>query len=376
MSDSQPLVLSAGHGLNLERAESFVAELGKVPTLGGEVEIDLQDCAHVDVGSGWRVGNALRRSRENFYLRVRIPDPRGYSGWWFQHFTRSGLGMAIARYADAIFVGREEITKQFRLYYDTPRLVGTPLPGFEKYLWQAENFCLVNSLENGVMNPDDVGEFGAVILKLLQKVSFDEAAYRKEDIQQLFDLVFQSVQNVYDHASKKPLPSETPILSYISLRYYRGINPPKSKTSELSTYLESLRSQPARYEFTGFIELVVNDDGAGIAARHSLDPNIYWGNIEYESEVLVRALQAGQSVKLRSKDALVRGDPGYGTSRIEAALKSLEAFALLRTGRLALVLDPLKSSSFTLIDSSYGYMPGTTLQIVLPCRRRVLWSDT
>lgn len=372
---AEQLNLSSGHGLNLERAEALVANLGNDPALRGSVDIDLAHCRHIDVGAGWRLGNALRRPGKNCRLRVAVPDPGDFHGYWFQNFTRSGLGFAISRYANVIIAEDQDVTARIKQYYASGSSRTKVADGLEGHLWDAQNFCMVTSLDRGIFSSEEVGDFSSVVLQLLRRVSFEPEAYAKEDISCLLDLLFQSVQNVYDHASKKPLAPKVNIFSYLSMRYYRQIDHAKSETQEFTGYLDGLRSMPLSYDFVGFIEFVVNDDGVGMAARHSQSQDIYWGSIDQEAEAIGSALAAGNSVKPLSRDARIRGDSGFGMSRIEAALIRLRAFASLRTGRLEICLDPFRSKSFSLKTIPLGYMPGTTLQVILPCRKNVLWSS-
>jgi hypothetical protein len=370
---SESLRLDAGHGLNLERAEIFVAELAATPVLSRNIDLVLSNCRNVDVGAGWRLGNALRRARPHSHLSVTVPNDNFSSSWWFRNFTRSGLGFSLARYADVVKADDKTITNALRDYYFADRTKSSTTD-LARFSWNAPNFVLVHSLDTGVIDPDDIGNFTDTLLLSLPRVGFDPSAYEPAHQQQLFDLLFQSVQNVYDHASKAPLPADIGIFSYLSLRHYKEIENPKAKTPEFSEYLQMVESLPPSYERDGYIEVVINDDGVGMAARQSLNASIYWEDIDAESFAFTTALQAGQSVKPRSQDCLIRGDPGYGTPKIEAALKELLAFGLLRTGRLYYYLDPFKLNGFARGPHSLGCMPGTTLQIILPCRKRTLWS--
>ncbi|MGI8413750.1 MAG: hypothetical protein ACR2QA_14930, partial [Solirubrobacteraceae bacterium] len=55
--------------------------------------LDLSSCRNVEPGAGHRLGAALRRLATG-HLTVLVPDPDGFSGQWFQTFTRSGIGLA------------------------------------------------------------------------------------------------------------------------------------------------------------------------------------------------------------------------------------------------------------------------------------------
>src|ERR1051326_2002324 len=213
MSKQPRYQLSAGHGLNLERAEAFVESLGRDSELAGQIQIDLGACRHVDIGAGWRLGNALRRTKNNCHLTFLVPPIKDFSGLWFQNFTRSGLGLAIATYADSVFSGAQNITSDLRKYYSSPKVIDEPVAGLQEFLWAAPNFCMVTSLHEGVLDPNESGEFYLLLHKLLRYVSFDVDVYPEDDLKCLIDMLFQSVQNVYDHAARRPLTSEINVTS-------------------------------------------------------------------------------------------------------------------------------------------------------------------
>ena len=90
---------------------------------------------------------------------------------------------------------------------------------------------------------------------------------------------------------------------------------------------------------TDFVQVCVNDDGVGVAARQSQDLDIYQGPLEAEETAVRDALKTNSSVKLRAQDCRVRGISGFGYTYIESCLRSLRALAVLRTGRLLAFLD-------------------------------------
>jgi hypothetical protein len=117
-----------------------------------------------------------------------------------------------------------------------------------------------------------------------------------------------------------------------------------------------------------YIEICVNDDGVGIAARQSQNSSIYWGPKAPEHQAVRDALTAHSSVKLRTQDCRVRGVPGQGYTYIDACLRALKGFAIIRTGRLMAVLDGTQEAGpgFELLAGSQGYMPGTALSVLIP----------
>jgi hypothetical protein len=180
-------------------------------------------------------------------------------------------------------------------------------------------------------------------------------------------LSFESIENVYDHAARKPLPKGAKVLSYFLLGYYKSVRGHPDPNGRLQGYDERLASLTSRSR-TDFIQVCVNDDGVGMAARQSQDPDIYRGAIEEEKAAVREALTTNSSVKLKTQDCRVRGVSGFGYTYIESSLRSLRALAVLRTGRLLAFLDGTEESGrgFDLVAGILGYMPGTTLDVLIP----------
>src|SRR5262249_41286650 len=103
--------------------------------------------------------------------------------------------------------------------------------------------------------------------------------------------------------------------------------------------------------------------------------SVYFGDIAKELNSLREALEDGSSVKLKTRDAAVRGSPGFGTTKIAAGLHALGAFAVLRTGRVLAYFDSTaEESAFVVHDTRLGYFPGTVLQVVFPRRVARVWD--
>jgi hypothetical protein len=132
---------------------------------------------------------------------------------------------------------------------------------------------------------------------------------------------------------------------------------------------------PEKLDFKGLLEVVVLDDGVGIAARHSLENETCDGPIDIEREIVRMSLQPGESVKLRAGDSVVRGDPGFGSLRAFSSLKDRFAFCALRSGRTMAVLDATEPQpQFRLLDEDLSPLPGTVFQAIIPRARRDLWT--
>lgn len=82
--------------------------------------------------------------------------------------------------------------------------------------------------------------------------------------------------------------------------------------------------------------------------------------------MLLDALQSSGTVKLRALDTQLRGDPGHGTTIMLEQLRSLKAYAALRTGRRLVEFDPWRHEGFEVNDAELGWLPGTAVQVLLP----------
>ena len=363
---------SAGHGLNLRRAEEIILLLAPRDAPHAQVVLDMSQCRHIDVGAGWRLGNALRRLQDS-HLTIRVPEPGDFTGFWFLHFTRSGLGLSIAHHARRVEARGVDITERVKHYYAKPRQIQQAPQELGGRSWISTNFCLIPDLHKASFNPEHEGQFRTVLHTLLPYVGIDERVYGQVSLRAIASLLFEAIQNVYDHAARLPLSRGTTILSYLALRSYRRINNPKAFTSDFPSYLAALAEQGLATD-EGFVELVVADDGIGIPARQGLSEDVYWKSFQREETLLREALADHGSVKINARDAPVRGDPGYGFSAIQRALHNLGAFAVLRTGRSLVAFDAFRGRPDFDLKSEVGYMPGTVLQVVFPLTPATLFT--
>lgn len=365
--------LDFGHGLNLTRAELALVRLASLTPKSKGITLNLSQIRHVEVGASWRLGNALRRASRIVPVTILLPPDFDLDNTqWYKWLTHTGLGLAFARYAATIRSDSQDVTQEVREYYDTPRAHrDQPVPA-----WSSPTLLLVPSLHEGIVPTENAPGFNALLRDLLLDSKLDVRAYSRDELDSLFRLLFEAVQNVWDHADRPPHPPDAPVLSYLAVRYFRKINPPNALTREFSRYLERQTQLPdSNYEHLGFIETVVVDDGAGIAARQSQQREICRGSFDQELRVLSTAFSKGGSVKLVVQDTTLRGTPGYGFAKITAALKSVQGFALIRTGRALAFYDGTQDQgSFEALNTPLGELPGTVLQIVLPRREAQLWS--
>ena len=348
---TKPAVVTLGGEVTPARAEEVIAQLANLDE-GAPVSIRFSGYPYMTPGTGWRVGNALRRFTGG-PLEADVP-PLGV-GDWFRAFTRSGLGYAIAAHAGRILTHGADVTAQVREFYNTETRAD-------------QNAVFFSDLHKGLsVNPDRQDLFRDAFLASLKKVNVRPMNFDGDRLNDVIKLAFEGIQNVYDHAAKRPLPRGSKIVSYFLLGYYKSVRGHPDPTGRLRRYEERLTALTARAR-TDYVQVCVNDDGVGIAARQSQDPRIYSGPLQAEEAALREALETNSSVKLRTQDCRIRGASGFGYTYIESCLRALKALAVLRTGRLLAFFDGTDEPKygFALAAKDLGYMPGTALDVLIP----------
>jgi hypothetical protein len=347
-----------GSKVSIQTAEKLLDEIFPKLRKNESFLVDCSKCQNISLGAGYRIGNVLRMMAELGPLIVRLP-PTSYSaekvsGDFFLSFTRSGLGPAIARYASTILAADEDVTDKLKAYYHRTLGVGT------------QNSTYVLDLHLGSVEIEDEARFGRFLTGVLSSVNVGVAGLDRTDLGAIIALCFEGVQNVADHATKKPFNGNS-LFSYLAVRYYKRIF--STDDGVLTGYFKRATKQLGEREW---IELLINDDGVGIPARHQQDLGIYRGQMALEEKVLEQALHRS-SVKLRAGDSKVRGGvAGEGFSRMRTALRGLKAFAAVRSGRCFATFAAIDSrqETFSLNRGNFGlplgYMPGTAIQVVIP----------
>jgi hypothetical protein len=339
-------------GLNADHAESFIKDLNRENQLSKKVIIRFEGYPYINPGVGWRIGNALRP----YSGALEAVVPPFAQGDWFRTFTRSALGDAIAAHASSVHAEGEDITEKVKTFYH------------DHATRHDQNGVFFGELHRGVsINPEREDLFREAFVRSLRKVNVSPANFDWDRLQDVVKLAFEAIQNVYDHAQRKPLANNSQIVSYFLLSYYKSISGHADPTGLMHGYVARLKSLISRRR-ADFLQICVNDDGVGIAARQTQNLQIYHGEIEDEEKAVRDALRTRSSVKLRTQDSVVRGTPGEGYTYIDHSLRALRAFAVLRTGRLLAAFDGTSESrqSFELIRGDLGYMPGTALDVLVP----------
>lgn len=328
LSDKLELSWSEAHPLTLREAEAAVATLGapRIPTRRVKVALCASD---VDIPTGSLLTNALRR-----YAAAHLLETPSYpcelAGG--AHCRCSAVLPALATYVTGLRA--------------------------ERVL--TDGFLLVPNVQRAsAISVDEFSTFHHRFNAWLQDILGQEL--RWDFRQHLTELAYHAIQNVYDHAYRKPFVSEGPIFSHVTARRISVI--PSQRTDDaLATYAKLLAQQP----HVGYLDVTISDDGVGMAARHAQDSTIYWGDLDHERAALVSALERRESVKTTTFDTTIRGIPGLGMQAILQKVHSLNAYATLRTGRYVATIDGIIDTPYRIDSDPLGYLPGTVLNVLIP----------
>lgn len=351
--------------LTLERAEHAARSLLSEAAKGGTVRLDLSRLEHTQPGAAPRLTNTFRSiAHDARAFDVTVPsEPSGFNPR-LQPLLNAGMGLPIARHASTISTRRKKQTGPLRKQladappaYGDGRLIIFNLSRHSEFVRRSET--AVRQMLAAWTKNDAPPES-----RRLSTSSFSKVA----------TLVSESIWNVQDHSDKYPLPGELAVTSAIGVQWrpstrFSELVPEGFKGEDRSTIYFDRVLQGER-QVLGFIEIIVNDDGVGFAARHSQQGSIYSTSTDPADErsIFAEALTAGGTVKLRSQDCLVDKQPGYGSALIAEAINQTSGFASIRSGRWLAYLDGAtkQSSDFEFEDDWRTYIPGTTLQISVP----------
>jgi hypothetical protein len=346
-----------GASVSVDEIEACLLSWPAASDADAETVLNLSECRNVEAGAGVRLTNAMRRWSAG-RLVVSLPadvDLRGSD--WFRLFTRSGLGWAMAAHAFAVYAGEREIAEELSSYYEATSSS------------HAVNCVMFRGIDDGALVPTQDRFVSTMLQAMREHLRSAYASVEAGDRRLLARLAHEAVTNVVDHAFAVPWEETGTALSYLSVRWYKTISANNNELGGLRSYIDGHHAKLAPTDtIAGWMEIVVADDGVGIAARHAQveEAREYSGPIAAEDDALRQALASSGTVKLRALDAQLRGQPGYGTSIMLECLKTVKAYAALRTGRRLIEFDPWRQERFELHDSEFGWLPGTAVQVLLP----------
>lgn len=359
--------IAFNEGIGIDDAEDAISILSGSPDSLALVVLDLTATRSIEIGAGPRLGNLLRRfSGEK--LKVRLPSmaqqsPKDYVSEHWKLLVRSGLGMGIATHAGTIMFG------------DLPEREGFRELFLEEQDRRMQNILLIPNIHStSRFDFEDRTTFSNILRSYLPTLNATERHFNSDGLAALVEFCRESILNVRDHSYKRPWGEGQRSVSYFSIRYHKRIPFVKTELWALKQYFKRVNDSYPGASSTSYLEIVINDDGNGIAARQGLDSEIYWHYGNREEEFFAKALSPGGSVKPLARDSLVRGHPGYGFSAMASSLRALKGIGLVRSGKLLAVYDGTcgnpQSTIFGLAPSNYRthlrYMPGTFIQTIIP----------
>ena len=343
-----------------EYAENVARSLLSHSRGGENVCLDASATQAFQPGAVPRLGNAMRVITRGS-LTVVVPSGRSADEPWIEELVRSGLGLHIAAHAAVIRTRNRRQTRTLR-----EALAALPSGG------RALHVRALNEWD--VAASRSIGRVQTLVASYLDTFGTAGTATPSYVVEGVARLVAESIWNVLDHSGKRPLPDSEHVTSWLSVRRLE----PDAMTllvegfpgEERSTvYFGDMRDRESPPK--GYLEIVINDDGVGVAARQSLRSDIYAGSLGEERSDFAAALAEGGSVKLRARDCYVGKDPGFGSAYVASSLVTLDGFASIRSGRLLAYLDGTRHrigepAEFVLEDAERPYIPGTTLHVILP----------
>jgi len=345
------------HAVSIENVELCLLQWSAAEDAESETELNLAELRNVEPGAGIRLANAMRRWAAGRLVIVLAPGLDLKGSDWFRLFSRSGIGWAIAAHAKEVKSGDHDVTAEVRSYYAG---LGST---------QANSCLMYRNLESGALAPNQDRFMAVLFAAMREHLARAEEWIEVENRRALARLAYEAIANVIDHAFGSPWAGEGEQLSYLSVRWYQTISTASDALGGLRSFRRShCRSLGLGEDISGWLEIVVVDDGVGIAARQRQIPekSIYRGPIIEEDDALREALSTNATVKLRARDAQLRGEPGYGTTIMAECLRRVGAYAALRTGRRLVEFDPWRQREFELNPVEFGWMPGTAVQVLLP----------
>ena len=216
---AEPIWLKFGTGINPEHAEGVIWTLGEEDTPTRPVRIQFDGYPYVNAGAGCASVAAPRRYSGGV-LEATVP-PIGV-GDWFRTFSR-GWVLRGDSCRKAICDGKD-VSVMLRDYY-----LGPPIR-------REQNAVCFGDLHLGAgVNPEGEDLFRDAFISSLRKVNVWPANFNRDRLKDVIKFAFEAIQNVYDHARRKPLPEGTKVVSDSArlLQDNRGSSRPDRATKGL-----------------------------------------------------------------------------------------------------------------------------------------------
>ncbi len=355
-----------GKTISIEDCEKFVSVISSGIKINSPLVLDLKKTKYLEPVVGSILGNTLRRYADKKLLKVILPkvNKNNYKNILSSNYIKSNLLQSILLHTDQIYNNNNEnINKDIQEILDDFYN--------SKHKPRKQYISIADIHSNNLHFYDSYDLFYEMFSTKLKTLFGSKKINSLKSMDGVFSVCYEASQNIVDHANKLPFDDKKILNSYLTISYHNKLI---AKHYKLAAYLKSLGKEFSVDGSTiSFIEIIINDDGLGIAARQSLDANIYWRNHSKEKAIIEKAFSAGGTVKFGVNDSNLRHDPGFGFAKICQKLESLKAYATIRTGRSLYVLNSF--SRFTKNEfiftnkknnTEYGYVPGTLIHILVP----------
>ena len=342
------------------------------------------DFSHVRLfqpGALERISNCLRVGRRRgLAVHVVVPGTRNAAnlGIFFDH----GIGAQYSEHASSIGTKNGPATRALRRSLAFPNMVSTAEGGTVFESLSLAGLFVGQLPTDARFVSRDSAQIRILVDRWIAAASATSLGIpASSDLEAICQIVLESILNVMDHSGKTEDDDITRVSSMLQLRWIaisslkvvpEGFSGEDQSTKYLATMMESHSDNRPK----GFLEIGVVDDGVGIAARQSDDPEIYLqSSVVGERRALSEALAAGGTIKLRRRDCYIDKVPGYGSERIAEALIRLQGYASIRSGRLNAFLvgnSDDKSAGFDIDENVRSYIPGVISKILIPLGQRRL----
>jgi|GEM_PF-5255087 len=348
MTTLERLVHRVGPSLGVAEVEELLARAVERRTTPSEWHLDLARARHVEPLATSRLAAGMRELARH-RLVVTLPTRKER----YRVLYRSGLVAALAAHAEEV-AGEPDATFE-RVRQDPFSPVSS------------SNVVLFNRIDDGALVPDK-DRFAARLWSALKKnlpdldrrlVSATRAALSKAG--------YEAVVNVVDHAFAAPFEESLNRTAFILVSWQERLSANPGDPLGLQPYIEQV-NEALRTDGLRWVTVTIVDDGNGVPARHALDLEIYSAAFADEEATLADAVEPQASVKLRARDAQLRGDPGWGLWLLADALKDVAGYGCLRTGRQLIELDPFAAvgDRWTFRSQVLAPLGGTALQLIIP----------
>jgi hypothetical protein len=208
----------------------------------------------------------------------------------------------------------------------------------------------------------------------LKQLALDTTTNTEKIRGELANLIWEAIWNVIEHAASPPHTEPQNVRGIASLRRFEiekllgRLGPePDQITEYWRTFLQD--SQEAACQ--EILQVVVSDNGNGIARRHGGWSNTTGFTVADEREKVRHALIRGQTSKTTADLQGATRVPGFGLNNLSKALENVNGACSIRTGRIGCLARSDTEGQFQVLDGEFSDAVGTTLCLAIPLHRPI-----